>query len=462
MIYLFLSRKKPRLLLINPWIYDFTAFDFWSKPLGLLYIASILRELGYQINFIDCMDRYDADLLRWQGKTPSRNKRFGTGSFQKEKVEKPKILKSIPRNYYQYGITKNIFYNKLKKVNKPDAILITSVMTYWYPGVFEVIKLAKDIFPGSPIILGGIYATLCNEHAQQYSGADYTLKGSSIIRLLKLLEDILHKHSKNCSDKNIAKNFNSYPLPAWDLYHNLDYICLVSGIGCPYSCSYCASNLINPVLNFREPSKIVAEIKYWFDIRGVKDFVFYDDALLINSSKHFIPIMQKLLQLNLKISFHTPNALHAALIDKDTAELMYANNFKSIWHGFESSDCVFQENTGGKINNADFEKAIKNLLNAGFSSRQINAYVLVGLPGQRYNNVLDSISFVFKTGIKPYLAKYSPIPGTKIWGEALLEYGWEEPVDPVLHNDALMPYFSPNINEQQYYELKKIIKNYKI
>ncbi|GAI31851.1 unnamed protein product, partial [marine sediment metagenome] len=37
-------------LLINPWIYDFTAYDFWSKPLGLLYIASILREQGYEIS----------------------------------------------------------------------------------------------------------------------------------------------------------------------------------------------------------------------------------------------------------------------------------------------------------------------------------------------------------------------------------------------------------------------------
>jgi len=32
------------ILLVNPWITDFTAYDFWLKPLGLLSIASILRE----------------------------------------------------------------------------------------------------------------------------------------------------------------------------------------------------------------------------------------------------------------------------------------------------------------------------------------------------------------------------------------------------------------------------------
>ena len=38
------------LLLINPWIYDFTAYDLWSQPLGLLYIASFLQSHGIPAN----------------------------------------------------------------------------------------------------------------------------------------------------------------------------------------------------------------------------------------------------------------------------------------------------------------------------------------------------------------------------------------------------------------------------
>jgi len=47
--------KKPRILLINPWIYDFAAHDYWSKPLGLLYVAGILTESGYEVSCIDCL-----------------------------------------------------------------------------------------------------------------------------------------------------------------------------------------------------------------------------------------------------------------------------------------------------------------------------------------------------------------------------------------------------------------------
>jgi len=30
---------EKRILLINPWIYDFAAYDLWVKPLGLLSLG---------------------------------------------------------------------------------------------------------------------------------------------------------------------------------------------------------------------------------------------------------------------------------------------------------------------------------------------------------------------------------------------------------------------------------------
>lgn len=58
------------ILLVNPWIYDFTAHDFWLKPLGLLYIASILREnIDCRINFIDSLRK----LIREGSSNNSKN-----------------------------------------------------------------------------------------------------------------------------------------------------------------------------------------------------------------------------------------------------------------------------------------------------------------------------------------------------------------------------------------------------
>jgi len=50
-------------LLINPPVYDFAAYDLFSKPLGLLYLAARLRRAGYTVRLIDCMDRHHPALL---------------------------------------------------------------------------------------------------------------------------------------------------------------------------------------------------------------------------------------------------------------------------------------------------------------------------------------------------------------------------------------------------------------
>ena len=77
-------------------------------------------------------------------------------------------------------------------------------------------------------------------------------------------------------------------------------------------------------------------------------------------------------------------------------------------------------------------------------------------------SVIESIRVVMDNGIKPYLAKYSPIPGTKMWKEIVRAYKWQEPVDPLWHNDALMPYCSPYINAEQYQQIKMIIQDFKL
>ena len=49
---------RPSVLLINPPLWDFSAFDLWAKPLGLLYLAATLRANGYRIHWLDALDSH--------------------------------------------------------------------------------------------------------------------------------------------------------------------------------------------------------------------------------------------------------------------------------------------------------------------------------------------------------------------------------------------------------------------
>jgi hypothetical protein len=173
------KHTRPHILLINPWITDFAAYNFWVKPLGLLHIANVLRESGLRVTLIDCLD------------SSIKTNKYGSGKFFKTKIDKPFPLKFVPRNYSQYGIPEEMLLKRLASIDeKPCIIGITSGMTYWYPGVFKLIEITKKFFKGIPIILGGIYAALCYEHAKKYSNVDIVFNGREESEVLKLISDL--------------------------------------------------------------------------------------------------------------------------------------------------------------------------------------------------------------------------------------------------------------------------------
>ncbi|MBN2312868.1 MAG: hypothetical protein JXM79_02995, partial [Sedimentisphaerales bacterium] len=54
---------KPKILLVNPPIYDFAAYDFWLKPYGMLSIAGFLRaEADFELfDYLDRLDSFVSD-----------------------------------------------------------------------------------------------------------------------------------------------------------------------------------------------------------------------------------------------------------------------------------------------------------------------------------------------------------------------------------------------------------------
>ncbi len=116
---------------------------------------------------------------------------FGTGRYVKEVLPPPPALAGFPRRYGRYGISEAAFRQKLAGIPRPAAILVTSLMTYWYPGVAAAIRLAREHFPDVPVLLGGVYATLCPGHARQHSGADLVVTGPGEEAVLQHLTSLL-------------------------------------------------------------------------------------------------------------------------------------------------------------------------------------------------------------------------------------------------------------------------------
>ena len=438
-------------ILINPWIYDFAAYDLWSKPLGLLYIAGYLRSRGLSVNVIDCLDRTNPEMLKKKPGAKPVSRKYGTGKYFREEIEKPPAIKHFPRTYSRYGIHPDIYENLLKRIKKPSAIMVSSLMTYWYPGVIDAIAIAKKVHPGVPVILGGIYARLCMDHAKRFSGADY-VANEITLENLSSLPDLLAGFDIQVPHRN-----NTF-YPAFDTYPDTAYVCILTSTGCPYSCKYCASNFLYPSFRRREPDEVVDEIEHWHTGHKISDFSFYDDALLVDSKRHIIPILENLKTKGINVRFHTPNALHVKEITPPIAGLLFSSGFKTIRLGLETSDMDMHRDLDKKVSMGDFEIAVKNLTRAGYSKKDIGAYILTGLPGQSIESVAETVKFADRAGAMPYLAEYSPLPETPLWKSSVACSRYDIENDPIFHNNCLLSCWSEE-QVQRMHELKKLVKD---
>ena len=218
-----MKKDSPHLLLVNQWIHDFAAYDFWAKPLGLLQLAGILRAHDIRISYMDCLDRFHPG-----ANVTGAQKRPGRGAYLKTRIPRPAGLKDVPRYFSRYGIPVEWFREDLSNIPQPDVVMVTSLMTYWYPGVQETIQQTREVFPDTPIILGGIYASLCLEHASKQSGADIVTTGHGEGRVLDLVSDATGVSLVPGFD---PQDLDTYPYPAFDLQHWIPYVPILTSRG---------------------------------------------------------------------------------------------------------------------------------------------------------------------------------------------------------------------------------------
>ncbi len=435
--------RPLKALLINPYIYDFAAYNFWSSPLGLLYIGSILRDNGFEIKLIDCMEVNER-----------KRKEDGRAPFMKEKVAKPASLQGVKKNFRRYGIPPRELQKRFLETDEPDLILVTSIMTYWYPGTQEVLKIAREAFPGSKIVVGGIYPTLCDPlAADTLRGADLIVKGNETGKLYSFIEDVF---SRPLVKKPHMENLDALPFPCYDLYENITFVPLLTSFGCAFKCTYCATPYMYPVAARRSPASVIDEIKFWTQ-KGVNKYALYDDSFLYQKELYAIPLLKNIKKLPFKIDIYNPNAINAAFVNEEIAMLFADTGFREVRLGLETTNPVTQKDTGGKVNIASFEKALFFLKKAGFKNN-IYAYILAGLPFQKWEEVKETIDYVVSSGAIPYLAEYTPIPHTVLFEKFYRYARYPIHKDAIYQNNALFPFAWEGFTEENMIFLKSYIK----
>jgi hypothetical protein len=408
-----------RALVINPWVCDFKLYDEWMHPLGLYFLISLLRRNGWEVDFVNCLSRGP----------DTRDKRFSTGDFASFELPKPAPYRAVPRRYKRYGIGEGRLEALVGESARPDIVLVGSAMTYWIQGLEQTVETVRRVVPGVPVVVGGIAATLMPEVLERRMPAVLVHSGgpadacSALGGLHPLLSGLT------------VRGWRPDMRDAFALCEPHRHGPVLLSLGCPFRCSYCASRFLQPTFRLRSPELAADEVSLLAERFGVRDFAFYDDALLYRAADGLLPFLRRLAVGRRGARFHVPNGLHARWLTAEVLEAMREAGFATLRLGYESGLGRHRNDTASKAGRGELAAAVRRVLAAGFTPESFGVYVMGGLPLQGPGDMLDEMRFAASLGAQVKPVFVSPVPRTPLFAHYASRFP-ELASDPLLHNDT--------------------------
>lgn len=423
----------PRALLVQPPVYDFALYDLFLHPFGLLRIGRWLAEAGYEIDLLD-------GLSSGRSGPAARRDAPGRGRIARRRVEAPSVLSDVGRSFARYGMPAHEIRGRIAAA-RPDIVLVTSGMTYWYPGVAEVARACAEGAPQAPVVIGGVYATLAPDHCATIAPEATVVAGAAGPTLPGVLESLglpvpADDGSRAAGGPPANPAPSGVPVPA----RLKDAAVIRLNEGCRGRCAYCASGRLSPRFGRGDPDEVVATVRAWVR-EGVRTFAFYDDALLDDAQRGIVPTLEAIISAigERRIEIALPNALHVSMLDARVAGLLRRAGVREVRLGVESLDGEFHRRLDEKLVPGELARALDALDGAGFSAGEVAAYVLAGLPGQEAAEVEATVEGLLARGVQPHVSEYSPVPGSRLFAEACRVSRYPLETEPLCHNNTAFP-----------------------
>ena len=286
------------------------------------------------------------------------------------------------------------------------------MMTYWADGVIITVRLLRELFPKVPVVLGGIAVQLLPEYF------------SVELPDVTLYEKRLPVHGETISfpgiDPILSAPEHFSLLNGFKRSQPHPHGPVLSSLGCPMRCTYCASARLQPTFVQRSPDSVLEELSLMVECLSIVDFAFYDDALLVNSEDLLVPLLHGIIERQWKIRLHTPNGLHIRYLTKPLLDLMKKAGFTTLRFGYESGIHKNRLMTDGKTDVLMMRVLLEQLREYHFPD--VGIYLMGGLPGGTPEELADEMQAVALLGAKVKPVFLSPVPGTPLFEHYLKDF----------------------------------------
>lgn len=390
------NTEKNEILLIvppSPLVYPRMFIQSLSgqNPLGIGYIASLLRKEGFRVK---CLNLY-----------------LGL-----------KNLKALEH---------------LVRQNQPVIIGFSSMTENFQNGLL-LAKIVKSVNPDSIVVFGGPHVTFLDEEVLSGNTyVDIVVRGEGEFTMLELanyfiygkgsLDDIrgiTYKHKGavvHTAGRPLMKDLDKLPFPERGIL-DLDGILspirksqtIITSRGCPGRCKFCAASaLAGGKYRVRSMDNLINEIT---DLKrkNVEMIIFGDDTVSVDLTR-FLDLCDVLKNIGIKWS----GECRVDVMTKDLALILANSGCKSLQFGVESGSQYLLDQMGKNITINQIKQATKWCTDAGLG---VMCTLMIGIPGDTLVTIKQTLDFAetlqreYKVGV--IVGCTVPYPGTYYYNHA--------------------------------------------
>lgn len=384
----------------------------WSArkhiPLGLGYLAAVLREGGHEILLFDA------------------------------------AVEDVDLNYY---------LDRAEAEGDPYQLVGISATTPLIQEAWEMAELCKE--RGMITVLGGPHLTIMPLESLEPPHdryVDYVFKGESEYSFLELVNILeaggrpgvipgIHFRRDGeivaSPESPMIPDLDALPFPAHDLfkidrYTNLQPLTdgldpnarsftILTSRGCPYKCTFCSKPVTGDTWRARSVESVVQEWKWLVDGLGATEIGVTDDIwnLKLPRAKE---LCRRLVEEGLDhVPWVTVHGMKVNHSDLELFQLMKAAGCKRVGFGVENGDEQMLRNVIRKGQTVDMvREAFRNAKAAGL---QTMGFFIFGMPGETEETMEKTIQLALE--LDPKLANFllaAPFPGTAMY-DMIMEGG---------------------------------------
>lgn len=326
----------------------------------------------------------------------------------------------------------------------PDVVALSFLSTTAYPAVKQLARRLKSVAPKTPIIAGGVFATM---------NPDRILKDCPYLDCIGVGEgeELLPDYLAHVDDpgavaglvwrrgttvvKNpprpLIKDLDQFPYPdrtslPIDFVESLPldvpavvslekFCTMQTSRGCPYCCTYCdIPSLTDGKWRCRSPEHVLGEMQQLND-QGYRSIYLTDDHFLIRR-KRIEAICQGIIDRGLQFKWGCEGRVDSVAIDQ--FPLMSRANCNFLAFGIESGTQKVLDRLVKKQTLAQIEHAVNEAKKHGIE--RAHGFFLVGSPDETEADILESFRFAARLKLDTFgFNRLCVYRGTPLWQEYL-------------------------------------------